>query len=60
MTLTQIGVGPDKGFSITNNEAKWSDFLQEEKKLEGVKTYIYLKVKIYSSMNQILLEKVPQ
>ena len=46
MTLTQIGVGPEKGFSITNSESKWSDFLQEEKKLEGVKTYIYLKVKL--------------
>lgn len=45
MVLTQIGVGPEKGFSIRDATAKWSDFLSDMNKLEGVKTYIYLKVK---------------
>lgn len=45
MVLTQIGVGPEKGFSIRDANAKWSDFLTDMSKLEGVKTYIYLRVK---------------
>ncbi|MBQ8237918.1 MAG: hypothetical protein IJZ39_07220 [Oscillospiraceae bacterium] len=45
MVLTQIGVGPEKGFSIRDAAAKWSDFLSDMSKLEGVKTYIYLRVK---------------
>lgn len=47
MTLTQIGVGPDKGFSIKGKDEKWSDFISEDDdNLEGVKTYIYIKVKL--------------
>lgn len=45
MVLTQIGVGPESGFSIKDASAKWSDFLSDMSKLEGVKTYIYLRVK---------------
>lgn len=45
MVLTQIGVGPDKGYAIRDATAKWSDFLTDMSKLEGVKTYIYLRVK---------------
>lgn len=45
MVLTQIGVGPEKGFSIKDASVKWSDFLTDMSKLEGVKTYVYLRVK---------------
>lgn len=46
-SLTQMGVGPSDGFSIKDNTATWSDFLGEKfKKLEAVKTYVYLNVKI--------------
>lgn len=46
MILTQLGVGPDKGFSISGKDEVWSDFLAEEKELELVKSYMYLKVKL--------------
>lgn len=46
MVLNQLGVGPSEGFSIKDNTAKWSDFLSDETKLEAVKTYIYLKVRL--------------
>ena len=46
MTLTQIGVGPKEGFSIYDDSASWSDFIPEGSNLEGVKTYIYLKVRL--------------
>ena len=46
MTLTDIGVGPKEGFSITSNAEVWSDFIKDINKFEAVKTYIYLKVKL--------------
>lgn len=45
-TLNQLGVGPKEGFSITDELALWSEFIQDNKKLNDVKTYIYLKVKL--------------
>lgn len=44
--LHQLGVGPADGFRISGKEDTWDQFLQDEKKLELVKTYVYLKVKI--------------
>ena len=44
--LTQLGVGPEKGFSIKDENAVWSDFIQEEPRLESIKSYVYLKVKL--------------
>ena len=46
MTLQQLGVGPTKGFVVTGLEQTWSDFLQTDKMLEGVKHYIYLHVRM--------------
>ena len=47
MILTQLGVGPSKGFVITDSSASWDDFLPEGgEKLQAVKTYIYMKVRL--------------
>ena len=46
MTLQQLGVGPDEGFSIIDSEAVWTDFMENSILLNSVKTYIYLKVKL--------------
>ena len=46
MALTQLGLGPSSGFSITDKTAKWSDFLETNTDLEAVKTYIFIKVKL--------------
>ena len=46
MTLTQLGVGPSEGFYIEDNSAEWTDFIEDMTKLQAVKTYIYLKVKL--------------
>lgn len=46
MSLQQLGVGPSDGFTITSDEQVWTDFLGEMKKLEAIKSYIYLKVKL--------------
>ena len=44
--LTQLGVGSADGFSITGAGETWSDYIQDEKKLEMVKSYIYQKVRL--------------
>ena len=44
--LTQIGVGSDTGFSISDKTATWNDFLSDSTNQEMVKTYVYLKVKL--------------
>lgn len=46
--LTQLGVGPSKGFFITDKNSKWSDFLPEESeaKLKAVESYVYLRVRL--------------
>ena len=46
MTLTQLGVGPSEGFFIEDDSATWGDFLSDPTKLQAVKTYVYLKVKL--------------
>jgi hypothetical protein len=46
MTLQQLGVGPKEGFVVTGLHEMWSDFLPSDTMLEGVKSYIYLCVKM--------------
>lgn len=44
--LTQMGVGPSTGFIISDQDAEWTDFMKDMIKLEFVKTYVYLKVRL--------------
>lgn len=44
-TLTQIGVGPEEGFTIHDASTNWDEFIGEDKCLEMVKSYIHLRVK---------------
>lgn len=46
MTLNQLGVGPDEGFTIADEFANWEDFIPADTNLELVKTYVYLKVRL--------------
>lgn len=43
--LTQLGVGPSSGFSITDNTTLWSDYIPDDPHLEMVKTYVSKKTK---------------
>lgn len=45
-TLRQLGVGPAKGYRISDEDNLWSEFVKDEEMLDSVKTYIYLKVKL--------------
>lgn len=46
LILTQLGVGPQEGFVIQDATALWTDFVADDKNLELIKSYTYLKVKI--------------
>ena len=47
MILTQLGVGPEKGFTIEDSRDLWEDFLEYDlSKLEAVRTFVYLKVRL--------------
>ena len=65
--LTQLGIGPSDGFSIVDANDEWEDFMDENSsRLELVKSYIYLKVKllfdpplssaVMESMNRMISE----
>lgn len=46
MVLQQLGVGLKNGFTVVNDEDVWGDFIPGNIMMEGVKTYIYLSVKL--------------
>lgn len=44
--LTQMGIGPEEGFTITGYDETWSQFITSDPlKTQQIKSYIYLKVK---------------
>lgn len=46
LILTQLGVGPAEGFIIEDDTAEWMDFIEDPVKLQAVKSYMFLKVKL--------------
>ena len=47
MIVSQMGIGPDNGFSISDETTTWNDYLPEgDKNFEAVKTYMYLKTRL--------------
>lgn len=46
LNLTQLGVGPSEGFLIEDDTATWDDFIGDSNRLQAVKSYVYLKVKL--------------
>ena len=43
--LTQLGVGPASGFSITDDTATWDEFVADQR-LSLLREYVYLSVKL--------------
>lgn len=64
--LTQMGVGPEEGFSINDDTANWDEFISNKLYYEPVKSYVHLKVKllfdppmssaVMESMNRMISE----
>ena len=66
MILNQLGVGPTEGYSIIDKNDIWTDFIEDVHKIEAVKSYTYLKVRllfdppassaVIESMNRMISE----
>ena len=46
MILNQLGVGPTDGFVIKDKTSVWTNYITDETKIELVKSYMYLKVRL--------------
>ena len=44
--LTQLGVGPKEGFSITGQNETWDDYVVDIVQASMAKQYVYLKVRM--------------
>lgn len=44
--LNQIGVGPENGFQIEDKTVTWESFLGTDPRLNNVKTYVAMKVRL--------------
>lgn len=44
--LTQLGVGPSEGFSISDSSVTWDDYFSDGTKVEAVKNYVAAKVRL--------------
>lgn len=45
-TLSQLGIGPEGGFSIEDDAPEWADLEIPDEYLAMVKTYVFLKVRM--------------
>jgi hypothetical protein len=45
-TLHQLGVGPEAGFAIEDASPTWDDYLNGDLRLNNIKTYIYMRVRM--------------
>lgn len=46
-TLNQLGIGPDNGFIIVDENSVWADFYGNDPRYNLIRTYVYLKVRMY-------------
>lgn len=44
--LTQLGVGPESGFSISDDSKTWNEFISDKLQLSMIKPYVYLKTRL--------------
>lgn len=44
--LNDLGIGPDAGFMIEDNTALWDTFLLGDPRINKVKSYVFLRVKL--------------
>jgi len=45
--LNDLGVGPEEGFVIEDSSATWDEYITDRRKFDKIKTYVYLKVRLY-------------
>lgn len=45
--LNELGVGSNEGFIIEDDSTTWDEYITDRRKFDKVKTYVYLKVRLY-------------
>ena len=62
LILSQLGLEGKEGFIVTNEEQKWSDYLDDNNLLPMVQQYIHLKTKMSFDppQNSIVCENLKQ
>lgn len=45
-TLNQLGVGPEDEYTIDGNVETWTEFIGDQKNINSVRSYMYLKVRM--------------
>ena len=58
--LTQLGVGPSGGFAISDESAVWTDFAPDDARLEFIKSFVHLKVRLLFDppLNSAVIESI--
>lgn len=46
LSLNQIGVGPETGFTVTDDKQTWDEFIGGRQDIDAVVSYVYMRVKI--------------
>ena len=57
--LESLGIGPEGGYRIQSKDNVWTEYLTDEKQIESVKDYVYMKTKLIfdsSTMSSYLIE----
>lgn len=44
--LTQLGVGPEEGFAISDDSTTWNEFVSDTSRLSLIKEYVCLKTRM--------------
>jgi len=47
MDLNRLGVGPTKTFVLKEDDVEWDEFMNGNEDIEGVKTYMYLNLRLF-------------
>lgn len=60
MDLNQLGIGPEKAFSIEDDTYTWFDFTRDMDRFEAIKSYMYLRVKLLFDppVNSAVIESI--
>ena len=46
LTLHQLGIGPEAGFSIDSPDTRWSEYTDNPLLMDAVRQFIYLRVRL--------------
>lgn len=46
MTLRQLGIGPESGFSIEGPDETWIDFCSNSRLNEAIRSFVYMRVRM--------------